>query len=66
MLANLYLFPTLAFDKDMVGGEHVRGEAWGGKGWRRDGGAAKRIGGQEPRGGGVYRTSLQFTVIFFI
>ncbi len=65
MPANLYLFPILAFDKDMVGGEHVRGEAWGGKGWRRHGRAAKRIGGQEPRGGEVYRTSLRFIVIFF-
>uniref|UniRef100_A0A2N9GZ84 Retrovirus-related Pol polyprotein from transposon TNT 1-94-like beta-barrel domain-containing protein n=1 Tax=Fagus sylvatica TaxID=28930 RepID=A0A2N9GZ84_FAGSY len=48
----------------MVGGEHVRGEAWGGKGWRRDDGAAKRIGGQEPRGGGVYRTDSIFEVRF--
>jgi hypothetical protein len=43
----------------------MRGGAWGGKWWRRGGGAGNRIGGEEPRGGRVYGRSLRFTVIFF-
>ena len=58
MPVNLYLFSILAFDKDIVSGGHVRGEAWGGKWWRR--------GREEPHRGRVYGWSLRFSMILIL